>query len=222
MDPTTIQVYSAEAEGLAAFYTSQTSAASRFFPQSFTPGSRVLDVGTGSGRDVAALIAAGYDAHGVDASEGMLAAARDRFPDLAGRFHKDTLPQLPSVPDASQDGLLCWAVLMHLPEEHLPNTAITLRRLLKPGGRLLISTPLIGPDTNPVTHRAEDGRLFNGVPPETYDLLLAQVGFRRLHRWDTPDSLGRPRRTWATQLFDCRYNSKRSRGQVLCRICQAA
>jgi hypothetical protein len=31
----------------------------------------------------------------------------------------DTLPNLASVTDASYDGILCWAVLMHLPEEFL-------------------------------------------------------------------------------------------------------
>ena len=55
---------------------------------------------------------------------------------------------------------------MGLPEEFLFDTVFNLRRVLKPGGRLLISTPLDGPTTDPDTQRDSDGRLFNGVTPE--------------------------------------------------------
>ena len=34
---------------------------------------------------------------------------------------------------------LCSGVLMHLPREHLPPAVLTLARILKPGGRLVIS-----------------------------------------------------------------------------------
>jgi hypothetical protein len=113
----------------------------------------------------------------------------------------DSLPLLASIPDGVYDGLLCWAVLMHVPEEHLFDTVFNLRRLLKPGGRLLISTPLQGPTVDPATRRDADGRLFNGVTPENFRFLFEKIGFRLLNRWDEDDSLGRPERRWATQLF---------------------
>jgi hypothetical protein len=90
---------------------------------------------------------------------------------------------------------------MHLPEEFLFDTVFNLRRVLKPGGRLLISTPLDGPATDPDTHRDSDGRLFNGVTPENFHFLLEKVGFHRINRWDEDDTLGRKDRRWATQLF---------------------
>jgi 2-polyprenyl-3-methyl-5-hydroxy-6-metoxy-1,4-benzoquinol methylase len=131
----------------------------------------------------------------------MLRQAEAQYPALATRLTCDTLPNLASVPDASYDGILCWAVLMHLPEEFLFDTAFNLRRILKPGGRLLISTPLNGPATDPDTHRDPDGRLFNGVTPENFHFLLEKVGFHRINRWDEADTLGRKERRWATQLF---------------------
>jgi len=76
-----------------------------------------------------------------------------------------------------------------------------LRRVLRPGGHLLISTPRTGPVVDEATHRDADGRPFNGATPENCRFLLAKVGFRLLNRWDSEDSLGRPGRTWATQLF---------------------
>lgn len=201
MDLTTAQFYASNAPALADRYNAAGSTAARYFSQSFLPGSRVLDVGCGTGRELAALLAAGYDASGMDACPEMLAAAEQGYPALRGRVRRAALPELEGIPDASQDGLLCWAVLMHLPEEQSFDVVFNLRRVLKPGGRLLISTPRTGPEVDEVTRRDSDGRLFNGVTPENWQFLLAKVGFRLLNRWDSDDSPGRPGRTWATQLF---------------------
>ncbi|WP_020620339.1 class I SAM-dependent methyltransferase [Paenibacillus daejeonensis] len=51
----------------------------------YRPGSRVLDIGSGLGREVAFLREAGYDAVGLDNSEAMLTWARDRYPGVP--FH---------------------------------------------------------------------------------------------------------------------------------------
>lgn len=214
MDQPTAQFYREHAADLARRYVAAGSAAARLFPVSFPPGGRVLDVGCGSGRDVHALLQAGYDATGVDGSESMLRQAVGRYPALSSRLRLDTLPQLVSVPDGSQDGVLCWAVLMHLPEECLFDTAFHLRRILKPGGRLLLSTPLQGPETDPATHRDADGRWFNGITPEQFHFLFEKVGFRRLNRWDDDDSLGRRDRRWATQLLVLEGSGSRSLDQI--------
>lgn len=47
----------------------------------YAPGSRVLDVGCGLGREVAYLRGQGYDATGIDASAAMIAWARDHHPE---------------------------------------------------------------------------------------------------------------------------------------------
>lgn len=169
MDPTTIQYYALRAAFVADQYAGTESTAAKYFALAFPAGSRVLDIGCGSGRDLHALLAAGYDAQGVDASEEMLREAAGRYPDLQGRLQKDALPALATVQDASAerktglDGLVCWAILMHVPEEQLFDVVFNLRRVLKPGGRLLISTPRTGPAVDEATRRDTDGRLFNGV-----------------------------------------------------------
>ena len=64
MDPQTLSYYVTHAAELARRYESVASPVARYFDVSFAAGSRVLDVGAGSGRDLAALRAAGYDAFG--------------------------------------------------------------------------------------------------------------------------------------------------------------
>lgn len=202
MDSETVHFYDDSAKELCDRYDGIPSAAARYFALAFPAGGRVLDVGCGSGRDLQALVQAGFDATGVDASEKMLAAAARTRPALAWRLVRDGLPNLTAITaDGSFDGVLCWAALMHLPEEVLFDTIFNLRRVLKEGGRLLISTPLERPDVDPVTHRDAQGRLFNQVTPEKFQFLLEKVGFRRLNRWDDKDSLGRAGHSWATQLF---------------------
>jgi hypothetical protein len=90
---------------------------------------------------------------------------------------------------------------MHMPEERLFDTVFNIRRILKPGGRLLISTPLEGPTVDAATHRDQRGLLFNDVTPENFQFLFEKVGFRQVNRWDSDDQLGRANRRWATQLF---------------------
>lgn len=201
MDRVTLDFYNAKAKEMADCYVQGGSGVAELFPIAFPRGTRVLDLGFGSGRDLNALCQAGYEACGVDASAEMVAQARHRFPSLDGRLTLDHLPRLAAVADQAFDGILCSAVLMHLPEELLFDSVLNIRRILKLGGRLLISTPLAGPKVDISTRRDENGRLFNGVTPEQFQFLFEKVGFRQINRWDSADHLNRSDRRWATQLF---------------------
>ncbi len=200
MDRQTVEFYNAHSAETAQRYAEAPSRIARFFPIAFPPGTRILDLGCGSGQDLNELLQAGYEAVGIDASERMIQEAVSRFPRLAGKINLDHLPELRTVPDSSFDGVACSAVLMHVPEEFLFDTVFNLRRIIRKGGHLLISTPLVGPATDP-THRDAAGRLFNEVTPENFQFLFEKVGFRQINRWDTDDALGRADRRWTTQLF---------------------
>ena len=104
------------------------------------PGERVLDLGCGAGRFVAALRAAGADPIGVEIAEAALERARRNVPgaDLRAIEADGSLP----LEHASVDLVWCSEVL-----EHVADTAHVLleaRRVLRAGGRLLVTVPFHG------------------------------------------------------------------------------
>lgn len=201
MDPATAQYYQEHAAELAACYNSVPSPASRFFPVAFPQGCRVLDLGAGSGRDLNALLAAGYDAQGIEPSQPLREAALSAFPALAGRLNDGQLPHVDCPAGEPFDGILCSAVLMHIQDGNLFDTAFNFRRLLKPHGRLLVSLPLARTDVGP-DERDADGRLFRGYTAEYLQLLFERIGFQLIGRWDDEDGLGRAGTRWYTLLLE--------------------
>jgi 2-polyprenyl-3-methyl-5-hydroxy-6-metoxy-1,4-benzoquinol methylase len=113
---------------------------SRFLLGHVTPGDRVLDVGCGEGRFAAELGRAGAQVVGIDVAEEPLRRARARDPELDLRIVQGEGPW--QLPDAGFE--LVWAGEVI---EHVADTAAWLsevRRVLRPGGRLLLSTPAHG------------------------------------------------------------------------------
>jgi SAM-dependent methyltransferase len=103
-------------------------------------GERVLDLGCGAGRFVAALGDAGAEPVGVEVAEAALERARVNAPgaDLRRLADDGSLP----LEHASVDLVWCSEVL-----EHVADTAhllLEVRRVLRPGGRLLATVPYHG------------------------------------------------------------------------------
>ncbi|MCX5402686.1 class I SAM-dependent methyltransferase [Streptomyces sp. NBC_00335] len=99
-------------------------------------GRRILDAGCGSGPLSAALRDRGAVVTGVDASAGMLALARRRLGEDASLHVADLRDRLP-FPDGAFDDVVASLVLHYL-EDWGPALA-ELRRVLRPGGRLIAS-----------------------------------------------------------------------------------
>ncbi len=99
------------------------------------PGTRLLDVGAGRGRFVAAARTAGYPAAGIEPSRrGVLAAREEYRVDLRREALADA-----RVAPGSLGAITLWHVLEHLDD---PARALaTLAGWLEPGGVLLIGVP---------------------------------------------------------------------------------
>lgn len=66
MNQQTLNYYKNNAEEVASRYESVTSELSQHFGMAFGKPGKVLDIGCGSGRDLAALYKLGHDCYGVD------------------------------------------------------------------------------------------------------------------------------------------------------------
>lgn len=95
----------------------------------------VADLGCGPGHVTAHLGALGLTAFGVDASPAMIELARAAYPGL--RFDVGLLAELP-VADGTLGGVLSrWSVI-HTPPPGVPAVLAEFRRVLAPGGHLLL------------------------------------------------------------------------------------
>src|ERR1700722_478531 len=112
----------------------------RFLLGHVSSGQRVLDLGCGEGAFTAALREAGAEVLGVDVAEEPLRRARARHPELDLRLIEPAGPW--ELPDAFFDVVWAGEVI-----EHVADTAAwmsELRRTLRSGGKLLLSTPAHG------------------------------------------------------------------------------
>ena len=147
-----IEVHSEQAEKFAAWY-GQADPYSSCFAYSrkrldrlldgYLPptdaGLRLLDVGCGTGHQLARWSGRGYQGAGVDGSAEMLAHARDNNP--GAELHQADARRLPFA-DESFDCVACVEVLRYLPD---PRPSIEeMARVLRPGGLCLATAaPLL-------------------------------------------------------------------------------
>lgn len=99
-------------------------------------GRQVLDAGCGSGALSAALLAKGAIVTGFDASPAMVELARERLRGAADLHVADITQPLPFDDDTFDDVVV--SLVLHYFEDWTAPLA-ELRRILQPGGRLLIS-----------------------------------------------------------------------------------
>ncbi|MFG1941456.1 class I SAM-dependent methyltransferase [Nonomuraea sp. NPDC048826] len=113
-------------------------------------GARILDVGCGAGQYAAELTARGAHVVGIEGSATLLRYARARVNGQAELRLHDLDEPLDFAADASFDGAVCALVFHHI--KNREQLLGELRRVLRPGGWLLIST----------THPTADWHHFGG------------------------------------------------------------
>lgn len=131
------------------------------------PGSRILDVGCGGGRDLLWLRRRGFAMTGLERSEPLAALAQTQSgcPVIRGDFRTFDFSTF------SFDGLLLVAALVHVPHDELEGALQRILAALRPGGAVVLSLKK--------GHGIVDdneGRRFYHWQPALLDPILARLG----------------------------------------------
>jgi SAM-dependent methyltransferase len=158
------------------------------------PGSTILDIGAGSGRDAAWFAARGDDVVAVEPSDAMRAHARALHPSPRIHWLSDSLPELAQVRrlGLTFDFILLSAVWMHVPPASRARALRKLATLLSPNGRIAISLRLGTPDAE---------RAMHAVSLSELTALSQQFGLRVVRASDSDDKLGRAGVSWSTAVL---------------------
>ena len=112
---------------------------------------KVLEIGSGGGRDAKELIRAGYEYTGTDISKGLLEAAKKYNP--GAKFLLKSVYDL-DFPENSFDGFWACAVLLHIPKSRIDEALRQLHKVVKPNGVGFISVKQgVGEETNEKNRR---------------------------------------------------------------------
>lgn len=103
--------------------------------QELLPQGKVLEIGSGGGRD-AAILRSTYEYMGTDASRGLLKEAQKRNPGIP--FLHQSVYEL-SFPKHSFDGFWASAVLLHIPKLRIQEALHRIHQCMKPGAVGFIS-----------------------------------------------------------------------------------
>ena len=136
----------------------------------------VADLGCGPGHVTAHLHALGLTAFGVDLSPEMIALARQAHPGL--RFETGSMTAL-DLADGTLGGVLARYSIIHLPPERVPEVFAECRRVLAPGGYLLLSFQAGGPVAEAFDHTVT---LAYRWSPDRVAELLREAGLNEVAR----------------------------------------
>jgi ubiquinone/menaquinone biosynthesis C-methylase UbiE len=152
------------------------------------PSGKVLEIGSGAGREALELVQMGYTYYGIDTSQELLKIARKA--NAESHFFHASPYQLPFEND-SFDAFFSWALLPHVPKHRITQTLQELFRVLKPDGVGFIAMRQGGGERQ----EAETGRWFSYYSTEEFAAILNDCCFSILKTGIKPS---RPNLTWLT------------------------
>jgi len=208
-DDRTSSYYSSKADALANKYSKTDDLFSKLFIKYLSTDSNILDIGCGTGRDLASLNRSGFMISGADSSRNMISVAVSKYPELNSKISLSGLPNLPGI-ENSFNGILCSAVLQHIPDSNLYESLRRIRELLDDQGIFVVSFPTAYPGIDPETNRDISGRLFCIRPEEKYKFLIERLGFNLIDNFSTKDSLGRYGTIWSTLVYRKEKHNRRN------------
>lgn len=151
----------------------------------------IVDYGCGSGGLVQALLGAGYRVLGVDFSAETVEAVRNRFSGRSGFAGAIQIDDLSEKQNESAEAVFLVEALEHMDANRLAECLEKTRRLLKPGGKFIVTTPnqenieaakVFCPCCSTVFHPMQHQRSWSA---ETLAHCLEGAGFKVLETLET-------------------------------------
>jgi len=129
----------------------------------------LLEIGSGSGRDMVFMVRNGFNVYGIDGSQGMIKNALINYPELKNKLFLSELPN--SIPQFENkfDGIFSIATLMHFSERDLTFILKDIYKLLKPASPVYISVSNI--------RKSIDDRLFIAYDKEDWQRIFENNNF---------------------------------------------
>lgn len=203
MDSETNNYYNNNADKLSIMYNSANPDYIKIFYKYMKPKCTILDIGSGSGRDINELLKShlNFDPYGLEPSKSMVDKSIKIFPKLKNRVLLGSLPNnIPEKYTKIQWGcIITAAVFQHIPDSQLYDSLSKIYSLLKPSGILLISIPTEYPGIS--NNRDINGRLFILRELKEYIQKLEKINFTLKKVIEKPDALERSGIKWATLLL---------------------
>lgn len=136
----------------------------------------VLDLGCGPGHWAAYLHSLGVDVTGLDMVPEFVAHARATYPGLT--FVQRSMTDV-DVPDHTVAGILSWYSTIHLSPSELDVVLTDFRRLLAPGGTLVVGFFDSDDDVAPFDHKVITAYRW---PADEFSARLTRAGFTEVER----------------------------------------
>ena len=188
-DPTR-QTYDQFAPQIAErFWKTQLPRAWGAFQTTLPTSARILDLGSGAGRDVGHFTQLGMLAQGADLSFGLLREAQRRAPAPYTQADMRALPYAAN----SFDGIWMSASLLHIPKPQGLKVLQEASRLLVPGGMLYVS---VKQGEGEEWETREGPRLFVYYRPDELTALVEQAGMQITEVWRDET----PKHTWVNVI----------------------
>jgi ubiquinone/menaquinone biosynthesis C-methylase UbiE len=102
------------------------------FSKQFKKGSRILDIGCGSGRDAKYFSDKGFEVVGIDLSEELIKICQETS---KGTFMLMDFEKI-EFPDHSFDGVWAIASLVHVPKKNLSKALRKIKKIIKKNGHI--------------------------------------------------------------------------------------
>lgn len=146
-----------------------------YFEQLKKPQGKLLEIGSGSGREAIEWIQKGYEYCGIDTSAALIQIAKQTEP--LGHYFHTSVYEMP-FPSNNFDAFSSWAMLPHAPKERIGVALDAIHNVLKPDGLGFIAMR----EGTGEKQEPETGRWFSYYSQSEFEAILAEHGFEILSK----------------------------------------